>query len=291
MSLFRTSISRRTLVRNAGLAMGAGIVGLPAGKGDPIQSTAATPSHGKPRALALIGDRFHNPDYIRVSLDKVFKDLNIPIDYTIQYDQISTNLLQNYQLFLILRDGMIWPNGYLGPDAYTAYEQDLETPKEFPKPDPVAWITEEQGSAIKDFVTRGNGFYALHNCSNISLSSKNYREVMGGAYISHPPLRPFQVRATQNKHPITDGVTPFIVNDEQHYVIYDKDPKYVILEAENIDGLKFQDLGTKSVSGWAYDFGQGRVVFTAVGHTIHAMWAPQYIEIQKRSIKWLLKDL
>jgi hypothetical protein len=32
-------------------------------------------------------------------------------------------------------------------------------------------------------------------------------------------------------------------------------------------------------------------VFTAVGHTIHAMWAPQYIEIQKRSVRWLLKEL
>ena len=114
---------------------------------------------------------------------------------------------------------------------------------------------------------------------------------MGGVYISHPPLRPFQVRATENKHPITQGMSPFMVNDEQHYVTYDKDPKYIILEAENIDGLKFQDLGTKSVSGWAYDFGQGRVVFTAVGHTIHAMWEPQYVEIQKRSIRWLLKQL
>ena len=90
---------------------------------------------------------------------------------------------------------------------------------------------------------------------------------MGGAYISHPPLRPFEVHATANKHPITEGMKPFMVNDEQHYVIYDKDPKYVILEAENVDGLKFQDLGAKSVSGWAYDFGKGRVVFTAVGHT------------------------
>lgn len=112
-----------------------------------------------------------------------------------------------------------------------------------------------------------------------------------GAYISHPPLRPFQVRPTANKHPITDGISPFMVNDEQHYVIYDKDPKYVILEAENIDGLEFQRLGTKSISGWAYDFGKGRVVFTAVGHTIHAMWNPQYLEIQRRSVRWLLKQI
>jgi type 1 glutamine amidotransferase len=286
MKFFRSNFSRRVLVQNAGLVAGAGLLGL--GTGAVGQSAR---SNGKPRALALIGDRYHNPDYIRVSLDKVFKDLDIPIDYTIQYDQISAALLKNYQLLLILRDGMIWPDGYLGPDAYTAYEADLETPKTFPDPKPVTWITEEQGAAIKDFVTAGNGFYAFHNCSHISLSSKNYREVMGGAYISHPPLRPFQVRASANKHPITDGMSPFIVYDEQHYVIYDKDPKYVILEAENIDGLRFEDLGTKSISGWAYDFGKGRVVFTAVGHTIHAMWAPQYIEIQKRSIRWLLKEL
>jgi type 1 glutamine amidotransferase len=283
--LFRSSFSRRTLVQRAGVLAGAGLLGL--GAGSPLQSQG----NGKPRALALIGDRYHNPDYIRVSLDKVFKDLNIPIDYTIQYDQISARLLKDYQLLLILRDGMIWPDGYLGPDAYAAYEANLETPKTFPDPKPVTWITEEQGAAIKEFVTAGNGFYALHNCSHISLSSKNYREVMGGAYISHPPLRPFQVHATANKHPITDGMSPFIVNDEQHYVTYDKDPKYIIMEAENIDGLKFEDLGTKSVSGWAYDFGKGRVVFTAVGHTIHAMWNPQYIEIQKRSVRWLLKEL
>jgi type 1 glutamine amidotransferase len=285
MRLLRSSFSRRTLVQRAGMLAGAGLLGL--GSGSPLQSQ----SNGKRRALALIGDRYHNPDYIRVSLDKVFKDLNIPIEYTIQYDQISARLLKDYQLLLILRDGMIWPDGYLGPDAYAAYEANLETPKSFPDPKPVTWITEEQGAAIKEFVTAGNGFYALHNCSHISLSSKNYRDVMGGAYISHPPLRPFQVRASANKHPITDGMSPFIVNDEQHYVTYDKDPKYIIMEAENIDGLKFEDLGTKSVSGWAYDFGKGRVVFTAVGHTIHAMWNPQYLEIQKRSVRWLLKDL
>jgi hypothetical protein len=287
MKLFGTPLSRRSLIQTLGFTASAGLLGL---SGDP-HVQAQSRGSGKPRALALVGDRYHNADYIRVSLDKVFKDLNIPIDYTIHYDQISRDMLKNYQLFLVLRDGMIWPDGYLGPDAYTDYSSKLENPKSFPNPKPVIWMTEEQGAAIKDFVNEGNGFYALHNCSHISLGSKNYREVMGGAYIGHPPLRPFHVRATANKHPITDGMQNFIVNDEQHYVTYDKDPKYAILEAENMDGLDYDGHGTKSVSGWAYDFGKGRVVFTAVGHTIHAMWNPQYLEIQKRSVKWLLKDL
>jgi hypothetical protein len=33
------------------------------------------------------------------------------------------------------------------------------------------------------------------------------------------------------------------------------------------------------------------VVFTAVGHTIHAMWTPEYVELQKRSVQWLLKQI
>jgi type 1 glutamine amidotransferase len=285
---FSNSFSRRSLVRGAGTAAAAGLMGLSSSK---AISQSGEHASGTARALALVGDRYHNPDYIRVALDKVFKELGIEIDYTIQYQQLSRELLKPYQLFVCLRDGMIWPDGYLGPDAYAAYEADLENRKEFSTPEPKTWITEEQGAALKEFVAAGGGFYALHNCSHISLSSKNYREVMGGAYVGHPPLRPFQVRPSENQHPITKGIKPFIVNDEQHYVDYDKDRKHVILEAENIDGLTYENLGTKSISGWACDFGKGRVVFTAVGHTIHALWAPEYLEVQKRSISWLLKKL
>ncbi len=273
-------ISRRRLLHASGAA-GAGICGLAAGQG--------TRSGKHPRALALIGDRYHNPDYIRVSLDRVFKDVGIPIDYTISYDQISGDLLKNYELFLCLRDGMIWPNGYLGPDAYTDYEQGLENAS--PEPNPESWITEEQGAAVKDFVTAGGGFYSLHNNSHVSLSSKNYRDVMGGAYVGHPPLRPFQVRVVRKDHPITQGIQDFMVNDEQHYVAYDKDNKHVLLESVNLDGLNYETYGMKSVAGWAYDYGKGRVVFTAVGHTNHAMWVPAYFELQKRAVRWLLKQI
>jgi len=242
-------------------------------------------------ALALIGDRYHNADYIRVAFERVLKSLKIPIDYTIQYDALSGDLLRRYRSLLCLRDGMIWPDGYLGPDAYACYEDGLENKEAFPEPQPRTWITEEQGTAIRDFVKAGNGFYALHNSSHISLSSKEYRDVMGGAYVGHPPLRPFRVRPVGAPHPITRGIREFIVNDEQHYVDYDKDRQHIILESENLDGLSYEGHGTKSIAGWAYEYGKGRVVFTAVGHTIHALWNPQYLEIQKQAVRWLLKEI
>jgi type 1 glutamine amidotransferase len=62
---------------------------------------------------------------------------------------------------------------------------------------------------------------------------------------------------------------------------------------DNIDGLtdisEGRDLGTKAIAGWAYDFGKGRVVFTAVGHTLHALWQPEYLKLQKNAVGWLLR--
>jgi Trehalose utilisation len=270
-------VSRRRLLYGGTGA--AGLLGL----------TAAQPQRSsRPRALALIGDRYHNQDYIRVSLDRVFSEVGVPVDYTISYDQLSRDLLRNYDLFLCFRDGMIWPGGYLGPDAYS-YEPGLEN--RTPQAGSQSWITEEQGAAVKDFVTAGGGFYSVHNNSHVSLSSRNYRDVMGGAYIGHPALRPFLVRVVNAVHPITRGIQDFMVNDEQHFVTYDKDQKYVLLESENVDGLEYETHGKKSLAGWAYEYGKGRVVFTAVGHTNHAMWIPAHLEIQRRAVRWLLRQI
>jgi type 1 glutamine amidotransferase len=280
-------ISRRGIIRSAGLVSAAAVLNSAPG--------FAAAKSGTPRILALIGDRYHNSDYIRVSLDKTFHELEMPVDYTTDYTAISADLLKRYNLFLVLRDGMIWPDGYAGPDAYFDYQTKLENAADFPPSKPVSWITAAQGKAIKDFVNAGGGFYPMHNSSNISLYNQDFRDVMGGAYIGHPPQRPFQCRPTANAHPITAGIQPFMVNDEQHYVEYDKDPSHLILQSVNIDGLTYEEkgkpLGTTSHAGWAYDYGKGRVVFTAVGHNVHAMWNPQYREIQKRSVRWLLKQI
>jgi hypothetical protein len=269
-------LARRKFLQGAGAALAA----APA----LVRGRAASP----PRTFALIGDRYHNSDFIRVVLDRLFHSLSLPLDFTTDYRELSAKKLADYQLFVCFRDGMIWPNGYVGPDAFP-YTADLENADDFPAAKPEPWIREEQGRAVREFVERGGGFYALHNASHISLSSKDYRDVMGGAFDGHPPVRPFKVRVTHPDHPITRGVSDFMVTDEQHYLIYDKDPRFVILRSENLDGLRFEDKGTTAIAGWAYDYGKGRVAFTAPGHNLHSMWVPEYVKIQQNTVRWLLK--
>lgn len=290
-----SGITRRSLLKGASAAAATGVLGTS------VQPAMSQSGGGRPRVLALIGDRYHNSDYIRVSLDPLFKELDLPVDYTTNYYDLSARLLQPYQLFVAFRDNMIWPGGYLEPTS-AEYARQLENRGDFPPEKPEYWITEEQGQAVKEFVQRGNGFYSMHNNAFVSRSSKNYREVQGGCALSHPPLRPFKVKIANKNHPITEGVADFMVTDEQHYLVYDKDPKDILLHSENVDGLTFtptledpehpappKDLGTTTVSGWAFDYGKGRVVFTAIGHTIHAMWQPQHARLQRNAVRWLLK--
>ena len=72
---------------------------------------------------------------------------------------------------------------------------------------------------------------------------------------------------------------------------YDKDPKNIILQSENIDGLRYETYGTKAIAGWAYDYGKGRVAYTSPGHTLHALWQPEYVKIQQNAVRWLLKRI
>ena len=271
-----SKLHRRNFIRGAGLAL-AGAPALLMGR-----------AVSAPRTFALIGDRYHNADFIRVVLDRLFKSLNLPLDFTTDYEELTAKKLSGYQIFVCYRDGMIWPKGYLGPDAYP-YAAGLENSALWPPEKPEPWISEQQGAAIQEFVRAGNGLYAFHNSSHISLYSQHFREVVGGAYIGHPALRPFQVRVVKRNHPITKDVGDFVVNDEQHYVIYDKEPANIILRSENLDGLRFENHGVETVAGWAYDYGKGRVVFTAAGHTLHALWQPEYLTIQKNAVRWLLR--
>jgi len=284
----RSSAMRRKTLRNLGALAVSGVL---TNSDQPDEAQAASQNAtgpNAPRVLALIGDRYHNADYIRVALGRLFRELNLPVEFTINYEELSAARLQGYRLLVTFRDGYIWPGGYLGVDMYP-YVGYLENREGWPAEKSEGWITEAQGEAVKQFVEAGNSLYAYHNSGYISMYSKNYREVMGAVTLGHPPLRPFKVKVVNPQHPITQGVSDFMVTDEQHYVDYDKDPQHIILRSENVDGLTYKKYGTSAVSGWAYDYGKGRVAFTAVGHTIHALWQPEYFKIQKNAVRWLLR--
>ena len=79
--------------------------------------------------------------------------------------------------------------------------------------------------------------------------------------------------------------------DEQHFLDYQKDPKYLLLQSVNEDGLTHRDLSTSSAAGWAYDYGKGRVCYLAPGHLMTVLWNTEYEKIQQNAVRWLLRQI
>ena len=292
----KASFSRRSVISSIGT------IGVASVIGNTLSSREAGASTKKATAFALVGDRYHNSDYIRTALGKtLIREAGLSIDFTDEITMLSEETLKGYKMLIVFRDGMIWPDGYGGLGFYAGYVpgRSLEIISDPPLPEidakPKMWLTAEQGIAVKEFVQNGGSAFFFHNNSHVSLSSEDYRDVEGAIYTGHPPIRPFKVKITNKDHPITRGVNDFIVTDEQHYVKYDKDSKYVLMRSVNEDGLSYTgsigDQGTSCEAGWAYDYGKGRVCFMAPGHMITALWNPEYKKLQKNAVKWLLREI
>lgn len=251
----------------------------------------------KATAFALIGDRYHNSDYARTGLTRTISaDLGVSIDFTDETRLLTAETLAGYKMLIILRDGMIWPDGY--PDESTnagwvaGGRVKLVSEPPVPQgaaPKPAFWMKPEQGKAVRQFVENGGSALFLHNVTHVGLTDPDFRHVLGAAYAGHPAIRTFKVKVKNPHHPITEGVHDFVVTDEQHYMEYDKDPKYLLLETVNEEGLTYKNLGATAPGGWAFDYGKGRVCYMSPGHLLTVLWNPEYVKLQHNAVKWLLR--
>jgi hypothetical protein len=149
-------------------------------------------------------------------------------------------------------------------------------------------------------VLRASLFVAVLGASNYTYAEATEDETMSNWIRAH--VRAFEFMG---------GVAELLIPDNTKTGVskacrYDRLKPHLsgeLLHSENVDGLTFwatmmdpveggpaasgppRSLGTTSVSGWAHEYGKRRVVFTAMGHTIHTMWKPQHLKMQKNAVR------
>lgn len=301
-------VSRRSAIRRMGLfgaasALGGALSPL-RGRADSREARAGQrsirqASGRQAKVFALVGDRWHSFDYLRTAFTRTLvKESGVTATFTPDSSLLTAETLAAHRILLILCDGMIFPGGYTSPYPFMDPEKiKIISDPPLPKFDeqPRMWITAEQGRAIRRFVERGGSAWFFHNASYISGANEDFRHVEGALFTGHTPFRPYKMNIVNRDHPITRGVSDFVVTEEQHYVIYDKDPKDVLVRSVNEEGLEFKtekygNQGATCEACWAYEYGQGRVCFMAPGHTIPSLWNPEYVKLQKNALRWLLRE-
>lgn len=286
-------LSRRSALRAIGT------MGVMSGLGAPFSLFSASARLPQSDAFALVGDRWHNFDYIRTALNRTLvRESGLRVMFTPDNALLTRDTLSAHRLLIMLCDGLSFPDGYTTP--YPFYEPDkMKIVNDPPLPAfaerSEMWMTPEQGTAIRRFVEAGGSAWFFHNASYISGANADFRHVEGALFTGHTPFRPYKMKIVNRDHPITRGVADFVVTEEQHYVLFDKNPKSVLVRSVNEQGLEFTapkigNQGASCEACWAYDYGKGRVCFMAPGHTIPSLWNPEYVKLQKNALRWLLRE-
>jgi len=214
-----------------------------------------------PRALAVIGDHYHPPAYIRPPLEAAFRKIGLPVTFLHDVSKLDAEALRGVRLLVVLRDGMIWP------------ENDK---------DPAWWMSPEQEKLLSEFVRDGGGYLALHNSTALRMLGPDenaYREMLGCSYNGHGAGdEKFTVRVVDASHPVTRGVSEYTAVDERHNPTMHAKDATVLLEA--VSG------GQRSVNGYVRAFGRGRVCHLANGHNIEVLSQPAMQRLIGNAALW-----
>jgi len=216
------------------------------------------------KALILAGDHFHQAEDAFEGVGFVLKSEGFEVDCTADFAAIGRETLADKNIFVIHRDGIEFPNGR--------------------EAGPVAWMRPEQEEAIEQFVLKGGNFLALHNAGWGYPWKDGYRRTLGGYYIGHPPIASFRVEVVNREHPVTAGVESYDIEDEQHWLHCDYNRVEILLISQGQDGRQ-------SVSGWAYEYGKGRVVYLPHGHTLEVIRHPMFQKLLHNAVRWLNRKI
>ena len=128
----------------------------------------------------------------------------------------------------------------------------------------------EQRSAILGFVRTGTGFVGLHSATASCYDWPEFAEMLGGWFNGHPWHQEVGVIVEDRDHPATamlgDG---FRVTDEVYtFKNWDRSKTNVLMRLDNetVDLSKGNRDDEDYALGWYHEYGEGRVIYSALGH-------------------------
>ena len=134
--------------------------------------------------------------------------------------------------------------------------------------------------ALEQYAQSGGGVVAVHSASASFKQSARYRDLLGGRFLRHGPVREINLRPCAESV-LFAGIPPFPLRDElyRHEVTPDITAHFFV----EVDGEREPFV-------WSRSCGAGRVLYLAPGHTVSALRSPHLQEILRRGLAWVSRE-
>lgn len=212
------------------------------------------------RILLLLGGQWHDFDGYAGAVRSLLEPRGAQVEAIYDLDRLlhlqenAYDLVISYTCLTHDEDG----TGTAGPDRFT-------TP---------------QIEGLAGWVRQGGAFLAAHAATVVGESDPALVELIGGAFVSHPPQFAFTVYPVFEEHPITAGIEAFTVHDEFYVETHTPDVRVHMVAL---------DRGVAYPMVWSRRDGQGRVAHIAPGHS-RAVWDLEpFQKLLVQTVEWLIE--
>jgi type 1 glutamine amidotransferase len=213
-------------------------------------------SSNRKHLLILLGGTYHDFEGFRASLESLFEPLGWQVSAT-------------YDLNVLSHLSEMRPDLVLSYTCLTEPQEDIITPDR---------LGDEQIAGLAGWVRSGGAFLAVHAATVVGRSAPGYADLLGGAFLWHPPSLSFTVYPLAIEHTITSGIPAFQVNDE--FYIQQVDPGVQV-------HMLAVNAGVAHPMVWSRIDGKGRVAYIAMGHSETVWELPAYRQLLVQAADFL----
>lgn len=139
-------------------------------------------------------------------------------------------------------------------------------------------LTAAQEKSLLNYVASGKGFVGIHTANASFRKNRNYIDMLGCEFDYHSPYMEFTVSVHDNGHPITKGLNDFQITDELHVTKHDPQKFHTLLKAHYED--------TDQPMAYTKIWGEGKIFYTALGHSIDVFKNEHFQTLVFRGIQW-----
>ena len=209
------------------------------------------------RVLAIIGDRFHDPEILRAGLLPL-QAADCEFDFVVNPDQIPWANLSHYHAVVLAKGSYDFSTGMSH-----------------------RWLG-DHGRRFAGFVNAGGGLLALHSGLAGYADNEVMRGLCKGAFTHHPDgIIAQSVRRLENG--LLPAWPPFEIADEQYFIrFHSRDTTEFLVTHSEAHG--------QASAGWAHACGRGRVACLTPGHTAEVFSVPAYRQVVQDVLRWVAAD-
>lgn len=200
------------------------------------------------KALIVYGGwEKHDPDGVSRLLATQLEQRGVEVTRSNSFDSLKTLDLQAYDVIL-----PIWTLDHIDP-SYV--------------------------EALQDAVRGGVGLSGNHGIIDSFRHEAEFHLMLGGQWVTHFDfaITTHEIEMAATPSPITNGLSTITVTTEQYYCLVD--PANTVLATMDVKGV------TMPVA-WTKQYGQGRVFYCSLGHSVDILADPTTLEMVTRGTLW-----